>query len=400
MSEAKGGTAFDADRLDALMEAAGLDALVVCSKHSVQYMTGGYRYFFFEHAPFIGINRYLPLVVYAKGRPAEAAYIGNRNERDAVAAHEAARGGFGVPKVVLAAYGTRDAIAAAIEHLRGLGPCKRIGIEPNVLPADAFQALRDAFPGAALADAGRTLELLRARKTPPELELLRAASEHVVEAMLATLGRCAPGSTKRDIVQVLREEETRRGLDFEYCLLTVGTSRNRAPSDEVWREGDIISLDSGGNYDGYIGDLCRMGILGDPDSELEDLLAEVDRIQQAARRPLRAGARGGDIYDVVGEALAASAHAANLHFVAHGMGLISHEAPRLTATGPVPYPASDAELPLESRMVLSIETTLQHPGRGFIKLEDTVAVTESGWIGFGDEARGWNRAAGAANPRA
>jgi Xaa-Pro aminopeptidase len=43
-------------------------------------------------------------------------------------------------------------------------------------------------------------------------------------------------------------------------------------------------------------------------------------------------------------------------------------------------------------MVISIETTLAHPRRGFIKLEDTVAVTDGGWEAFGDRGRGWNRA--------
>ena len=63
------------------------------------------------------------------------------------------------------------------------------------------------------------------------------------------------------------------------------------------------------------------------------------------------------------------------HFLAHGMGLVSHEAPRLTNSGPVPYDAYDADRPLETGMVISVETTLQHPRRGFIKLEDTVVVT-------------------------
>ena len=72
------------------------------------------------------------------------------------------------------------------------------------------------------------------------------------------------------------------------------------------------------------------------------------------------------------------------------MGLVSHEAPRLTATGPVPYPDSDAALPLQAGMVISIETTLAHERRGFIKLEDTVAVTADGCEPFGDLGRGWN----------
>ncbi|HXX03001.1 MAG TPA: M24 family metallopeptidase, partial [Xanthobacteraceae bacterium] len=79
-------------------------------------------------------------------------------------------------------------------------------------------------------------------------------------------------------------------------------------------------------------------------------------------------------------------------FLAHGMGLISHEAPRLTSTGPVPYDGYDADKPLEAGMVISVETTLLHPRRGFIKLEDTVAVTPTGYEIYGNRARGWNRA--------
>ena len=134
-----------------------------------------------------------------------------------------------------------------------------------------------------------------------------------------------------------------------------------------------------------------MAILGEPDAELEDLLGEVDAIQQAARRPIRNGARGADVFASAEELVRNSPYSNSLEFVAHGMGLISHEAPRLTDRGPVPYPAHDADLPLEKGMVLSIETTLLHPRRGFIKLEDTVAVTETGCEGFGDRGRGWNR---------
>jgi hypothetical protein len=43
-------------------------------------------------------------------------------------------------------------------------------------------------------------------------------------------------------------------------------------------------------------------------------------------------------------------------------------------------------------MVISIETTMAHPNRGFIKLENAVAVTRRRLRGFGDKGRGWNRA--------
>jgi Xaa-Pro aminopeptidase len=100
---------------------------------------------------------------------------------------------------------------------------------------------------------------------------------------------------------------------------------------------------------------------------------------------------GGDIYAAAEALLAKSKHHNHMNFLAHGMGLISHEAPRLTATGPVPYDAYDAARPLETGMVVSVETTLLHPQRGFIKLEDTVVVTENGFDIYGEGGRGWNR---------
>ena len=134
-----------------------------------------------------------------------------------------------------------------------------------------------------------------------------------------------------------------------------------------------------------------MAVLGEPDAELEDLLGEIDAIQQAARKPIRNGARGGDVVAAAEGLVRKSPHSNSLEFVAHGMGLISHEAPRLTDRGPVPYSAYDADLPLQTGMVLSIETTMHHPQRGFIKLEDTVAVTKDGCEGYGDRGRGWSR---------
>ena len=391
-AEAGVSAPFDTERLDDLLDRYGIDTLLVSSKHNIQYLLGGYRFFFFDHFDAIGLSRYLPLLVYARGRPDQAAYFGNRME-----SYEKQLGKFWMPEVQTRASGTLDAMEAAIAHLRRLGPKPlRIGVERAFLPADAEGKLRADLPGFELVEAQIPLERLRAVKNPAELALLREASEQVVNAMLTVVASHGPGTTKLQLTEALRREEVLRGLDFDYCLIAAGTSRNRAPSDQEWREGEVLSLDSGGNYKGYIGDLCRMAILGEPDSELEDLLAEVETIQQAARAPIRDGARGGDIFAAAEAVLAASPNAASLEFVAHGMGLVSHEAPRLTSSGPVPYPGVDADLPLQAGMVISIETTLGHERRGFIKLEDTVAVTASGWEAYGDHGRGWNRGNSAA----
>jgi Xaa-Pro aminopeptidase len=376
---------FDQAKLDRLMDKAGIDVLLVTSKHNIQYLLGGYRFFFFDVMDAVGVSRYLPVMIYRKGRPDQAAYFGNGLET-----YERQLGKFWPSTVATKSWGTLDVMRLAADHLRKLGPIRTIGVEMGFLPADAHAALRSEMSNCDIVDALLPLERLRAVKAPEELALLRKASEDVIDSMLTVMRSHGPGATKRQLTEALRLEETKRGLTFEYCLITAGTSLNRSPSSDAWNKGEILSLDSGGNYKGYIGDLCRMAVLGEPDQELRDLLAEVDMIQQAARQPIRAGARGGDIYVAVDNAFKAAPHKDIMHFCAHGMGMIAHEAPRLTSTGPVPYPAYDADLPLEEGMVVSIETTLPHPRRGFVKLEDTVAVTRTGCEAYGDTGRGWN----------
>ncbi|MBR0937275.1 Xaa-Pro peptidase family protein [Bradyrhizobium jicamae] len=376
---------FDTDKLDRLMDEAGLDVLIATSRHNVQYLLGGYRFFFFDVMEAIGTSRYLPAVIYQKGHPENAAYIGNRME-----GFERELGSIWTPIVETASWGTIDAIGLVIDYLRKLGGnARRVGIEAGFMPADAKDVLA-GHSGFELCEAHFVLERLRAAKSPGEIELIRQASERVVDAMAATFKACAPGMTKRDIVQRLKREEHERDLVFEYCLIAAGTSHNRAPSDQRLEEGDVISLDSGGNYRGYIGDLSRMGVLGEPDNELCELLDEVETIQQAARRAIRPGALGGDVIAAGEAAVKTSVHRTVLDFTAHGIGLVSHEAPRLTARGPVPYAPYDADRALERGMVISVETTLLHATRGYIKLEDTLIVSDGSWEAPGDSCRRWN----------
>ena len=91
---------------------------------------------------------------------------------------------------------------------------------------------------------------MRAIKTPAELDLLRQASELITDSMQATMAAAGEGWTKHQIIEELRRQETMRGLHFDYCLITLGASHNRAGSDQVWRRGEVISLDSGGNFHG------------------------------------------------------------------------------------------------------------------------------------------------------
>jgi Xaa-Pro aminopeptidase len=384
---------FSADRLDTLMDEARLDVLLATSKHNVQYLLGGHRAMFFDYMDAMGTSRYLPIFVYVKGAPEKAAYIGHRME-----GYQREVWPFRVATAHTAAAGSVDAMEMALDHIRKVGLPRRIGVEMAFLPLDAGMALRGTLADVEIVDAVSVLERLRARKSAEELEMLRVASDGVIDSMLAVIANHGPGATKRELTEAVRREETNRGLTFEYCLIAAGTSHNRAASDQRWEEGDVLSLDSGGNFHGYIGDLARMAVLGEPDAELGELLAEIEAIQQAAFAPIRAGAMGGEIYAAAEPLVRRSRQGNHLHFLAHGMGLVSHEAPHLTRRGPVPYSDEDAHRPLESGMVISVETTLMHPRRGFIKLEDTVVVTDDGHEVYGNRARGWNRGGTAVAP--
>lgn len=379
---------FDAAQLDKLLDEAGIDVLVATSKHNVQYLLGGYRFFFFDSMDAIGVSRYLPVLVYRKGKPEQAAYVGCAMEN-----FEKELDKFWPAALNLGDTGSAAAMQEAVAHIKKLGNgIRRVGVESAFLPADAEAVLRQGLSNVDIVDAVVPLERMRARKTPEEIAHLREASDQVVASMMAAFKQCMPGLSKQELAETLRREEVNRGLVFDYCLLTAGTSLNRAPSDQRLAEGDIISLDSGGNYKGYIGDLCRMGILGKPDAELQDLLGFVEEVQQATRKPIRPGARGGDVIALGDKMVAESPHAKYTHYMAHGMGLVSHEAPRLMNIPRLSYTAYDADRPLEAGMVISIETTMAHPKRGFVKLEDTVLVTSDGYEALGDTGRDWNRA--------
>ena len=379
---------FDAAMLDRSMEEAGIDVLLVTSKHNIQYLLGGYRYFFFDRMDAIGQSRYLPILIYPRGAPEKAAYFANGME-----GFEQELTPLWTPEVHTLYWGTLDAMAAAVIYLKKIGlSAARIGLEAAFMPVDAYLALRSALPDAPIREALAPLAQLRAVKSAHELDRLRVGSERVVEAMLAVFASHGPGTSKRELVAALTREEQARGLTFEYCLPTVGTSHNRAPSsDERWEVGHPLSLDSGATYDGYIGDLCRMAVLGDPDAELQDLMGEILAVQDASIGRISAGTLGGEVQRAGEEVVRRSPHRDTMHFVAHGVGLVSHEVPHLTNASPVPYAAEDAERPLKAGMVLSVETTLLHPRRGYIKLEDTVAVLADGFEFFGGAGRGWNR---------
>src|SRR5947207_12125311 len=104
---------FDAARLDKLMDQAGMDVLIATSKHNVQYLLGGHRAFFFDYMDAMGLSRYLPVMVYAKGAPDKAAYFGHRLE-----GFQKEVAPFWVAEAHTTSSGSVDVMQKAIDHIR------------------------------------------------------------------------------------------------------------------------------------------------------------------------------------------------------------------------------------------------------------------------------------------
>src|ERR1700758_954505 len=220
VTKREGKAPFDTARLDRLMDEAGIDVLVVTSKHNVQYLLGGHRAFFFESMDAMGLSRYLPVFVYAKGEPQKAGFFGHRMEN-----FQNQVTPFWVSELNVRSSGSVDVMEKAVEYARKLNPKpRRIGAELAFLPADSSAVLGRAFPRSEIKDAVFLLERLRAIKSPEELKMLRVATDAVIDSMAAVFHGYGAGATKNELAEALRREETSRGLTFDYCLIAAGSS--------------------------------------------------------------------------------------------------------------------------------------------------------------------------------
>ncbi len=132
---------FDHQRLDRLMDEAGIDLVVATSKHNAQYLSGGHRANFFDYMDATGISRYLPVFIYPKGAPEKAAYIGHRLE-----GFQTKVAPLWVPETQTVTAGSADALQKAADYIAkaGIKP-KTIAVEFGFLPFDAANVLARGF---------------------------------------------------------------------------------------------------------------------------------------------------------------------------------------------------------------------------------------------------------------
>jgi Xaa-Pro aminopeptidase len=252
----------------------------------------------------------------------------------------------------------------------------RLGFEDDTVSVRRHARLRELLPDrVALVPAGGAVEDLRAIKDAGEIARIRAAAELVdaVYGMVREQGLV--GRTERAVALAIENEMRRLGAEAPSFDSIVASSERGAlphaePADVAIARGTLVTLDIGARLDGYCSDCTRTWATGDLPDDLAEAYALVRRAQEAALAAVRPGPSGREVDAVARDIIAAAGHGEHFgHGLGHGVGMEIHEAPRL---------ATSAEAPLVAGNVVTVEPGVYLPGRGGVRIEDLVVVTEDG----------------------
>jgi Xaa-Pro aminopeptidase len=140
------------------------------------------------------------------------------------------------------------------------------------------------------------------------------------------------------------------------------------PDSTVLRDGDFLKLDFGATVDGYHSDMTRTVVLGDAADWQREIYELVAASQAAGRGALAVGADVVEVDAAARRVIAEGGHAEHFtHGLGHGVGLEIHEAPDIGQLGAGT---------LASGMAVTVEPGVYLPGRGGVRIEDTLIVTD------------------------
>lgn len=359
-----------------LMEAAGLDAVLLASNANVFYMAGR----FFRGYVYADINSNL---VYFLIRP----NCFRADGKEVVAIRKP------------------EMIPDALESL-GIGLPKHLGLEMDSLSYSDVERLKRVFPDAEAGNASPVMRDCRMTKTPYELELMREDGIH----QMAAYGKIT-GLYKRDMTDVELQVEIERVLRLEGNLGFLRTAGNLmeinlgsvicgdnadAPSPydfamggagvspalpcgangEIMKPGQTVMIDMNGCFNGWQTDMTRVWRIGEVPQLALDAHECSRRILRELERFALPGVEVKDLYDkahsiVEEEGLEQyfMGHRQQAAFIGHGVGIELNEAPPITPKNRVK---------VEENMTLAIEPKFVIPGVGAVGVENTYVVTAEG----------------------
>ncbi len=253
-----------------------------------------------------------------------------------------------------------------------------IGIEPRRMRVLELRLLEGAAPKAGLLPAEDSLAALRMNKDASEITAMQAAVDIAQTALQATLPMIHAGIKEKEIAAELTARLLRSGSESEFPFPPiVSTGPNSAnphavPSSRALAEGDLLVIDWGATYDGYISDLTRTFAIGQVEAEFQEIASIVLEANAAGRAACKPGARAADVDHAARQVIASAGYGKYFfHRTGHGIGMEAHEEP---------YIRMDNELVLAPGMAFTVEPGIYLPGRGGVRIEDNIIITAQGHL--------------------
>ena len=262
----------------------------------------------------------------------------------------------------------RDVVGA----LRGLCAGREVALDDRT-PVGMAQQLTEA--GLAVHAVADPVAPLRMVKDTQELDALSRAGGITARALEQVADTIVVGDREADIARRLEAAFAEWGADDRAFATIVASGENSAlphhrAGDRPLATGDLLVIDCGAKVDGYHADMTRTFVVGAEPSEWQhEIHSLVLLAQHAGRDAVAPEVVAGDIDAAAREPITLAGFGeAFAHGTGHGVGLEIHEQPMLSAR-------SSAVLP--EHAVVTVEPGIYLPGRGGVRIEDTVVVARA-----------------------
>lgn len=238
--------------------------------------------------------------------------------------------------------------------------------------------LRRVLPDAETVSGAAIVRACRMHKSPAEIALMKLASDITVAAFRHAAPRIERGMTPQDIGKMIQSATTMLGGSSEPPLVLLGEASaypHGSGKPQAVRDGEVVLIDGGCSVHGYVSDISRSFVFGEPTKAQREVWAQVHHGQEIALEAARIGAAAGSVDDKVRAWYSSLGYGPGYklpglsHRTGHGIGMDGHE--------PVNLVHGETQ-PLEAGMCFSNEPGIYIPGRFGIRLEDCFHMTADG----------------------
>jgi Xaa-Pro aminopeptidase len=251
---------------------------------------------------------------------------------------------------------------------------KRLGIEDESISLKEFKQIEKKLTVEFVPISGM-VENLRKIKQPEEIENLKKACQISDRVFEKILNEIKVGVTEKELSAKLSyylklEGSDARGYENIFISGPRTSLLHGIPSERTIKEGDLVLMDYGAGYKGYLSDMTRTVVVGKATEEQREIYQIVKQSEEDLISAIKDNVPVKELYEASIAAMKNTKYF-KYHYsgVGHGIGLAVHEKPFLS-------PKSDDII--QENNVVTTEPGIYIPEWGGIRIEDQVLVTKDG----------------------